>query len=57
MNENTIKTEEFVVEIRHLDPVAGSTLIRLETDEKDYAELVAGLGVFHNSWKLVSKNF
>lgn len=54
---DSIVTELFVVEIRHFTPGKPNMLIRLETDEREYAELVAGLGTFKNSWQLVSKNF
>ena len=57
MNENTIKTEEFVVEIRHFTPGAAPELIKLETDDRQFAEYTAALGIHRNSWQLVSKNF
>lgn len=57
MSETEVQTAEFVVEIRHFEPGKRPELIRLETDEKEYAEFTAQLGIFKNSWQLVSKNF
>jgi len=57
MSENKIQTEEFIVEIRHITPGQPKELIRLETDEREYAEATAALGIHTNSWRLVSKNF
>lgn len=47
----------FTVEIFHL--VAGKTdeLIKLETDDRQFAEYTAALAIHKNSWRLVSKNF
>jgi len=57
MSESKIQTEEFVVEIFHL--VGGKTdeLIKVETDDRQFAENTAALAIHRNSWRLVSKNF
>jgi hypothetical protein len=56
MSEQTA-TEIFVVEIFHL--VGGKTdeLIKVETDDRQFAENTAALAIHRNSWRLVSKNF
>lgn len=57
MNEAKIETAEFVVEIRHFSPGATPELIKVETDDRQFAEYTAALGIHRNSWQLVSKNF
>jgi hypothetical protein len=53
----TLTAEIFTVEIFHL--VAGKTdeLIKVETDDRQFAENTAALAIHRNSWRLVSKNF